>query len=154
MAGPGRAQRPERWVIDSSVIVKWFNPEEQDHQLAIAVRDSHINELTMGVIPDLAMYEVVNALRHNSQYDAQEVAAAVAEMGTLGLDIVPFQLDILLRASELAFDMGATVYDCYFAALAEHLDVPLVTADEKMMRQLRDHPWMLPLRTAVRGFDQ
>jgi predicted nucleic acid-binding protein len=40
---------------------------------------------------------------------------------------------MLARAGELAVDHRITIYDAVFAALADHLDCELVTADRKLI---------------------
>lgn len=42
------------------------------------------------------------------------------------------------RVLELAFASGCTAYDCEFIALAESLDVPLVTSDKKLLAAFGD----------------
>lgn len=39
------------------------------------------------------------------------------------------------KVLELARDSGCTAYDCEFVALAQELDVPLVTTDKQVLRE-------------------
>ncbi len=65
--------------------------------------------------------------------DAIEKAAA-AEAVMEGQD---FQVDSV-RVLVLAAESGCTAYDCEFVALAQDLDVPLVTTDQKLLSAFKD----------------
>ena len=51
------------YVLDASVILKWFL-EEENSEKAITLKDGHSRGEFLVVIPDLAIYEVANALRY------------------------------------------------------------------------------------------
>jgi len=39
-----------------------------------------------------------------------------------------------------------TIYDALYVGLAEQLGYPLIIADKRMIRQLKDHSILVPLR--------
>jgi predicted nucleic acid-binding protein len=51
-------------VVDASVAVKWF-VEEEFSDLALKLRDMHVNGLVDLVAPSLMPYEVLNALKYS-----------------------------------------------------------------------------------------
>lgn len=53
-------------VVDASVALKWF-VDEPDSAPALALRNAHIAGQSPLVAPDLLIYEVANALLHNSR---------------------------------------------------------------------------------------
>lgn len=53
------------------------------------------------------------------------------------LDVEP----VLLRAAELSSELLHPVYDCVYLAWAEQLQLPLVTADERLLNKLADTPF-------------
>jgi predicted nucleic acid-binding protein len=85
--------------------------------------------------PPLWRSEVRNALVGHMRWGGLQLATAVAAMG---------DAERLLRAGEeyvdsrrvleLAVASGRSAYDCEYIALAEHLDVPLVTADHALLQ--------------------
>jgi len=59
------------YVIDTSVVVKWFI-EEKDSNKAIKILEYYkLGELTI-VAPDLVIYEFVNVLRYNRSFSKTE----------------------------------------------------------------------------------
>jgi predicted nucleic acid-binding protein len=61
-------------------------------------------------------------------------------LAAMGAPLAPFDLlvaieDLRSRALEIAIDSGLTIYDCFYIALAEREDAPLITADERSLRR-------------------
>ena len=52
------------YVVDASVLVKWFlHEQEGDRDRALALRDLHISGRSTIYVPQLALLDVLNALR-------------------------------------------------------------------------------------------
>ena len=68
--------------------------------------------------------------------------AEVAEQDAADLVRLPLQVvsTAMLAASALALavEHGSTTYDAAYVALARHLSLPLVTADEKLVDRFAD----------------
>jgi len=60
------------FVLDSSVIIKWFN-QEQFTKDALSFREQLLNGETKIVVPDLLIYELSNALRYNPNFAENDV---------------------------------------------------------------------------------
>jgi predicted nucleic acid-binding protein len=125
--------RPPPVVIDASVAVKWFNPEESSGE-ALALRDDHLKARLMLAAPSLIVFEVVNALRYNEEVGSDDVRQAVGDFIDLQVALVAPDRPWLDRAVQIAFQSGVTIYDASYIALAEHLRARLYTADEKMLK--------------------
>lgn len=54
-------------LLDASVILKWFL-DEPDSDKAKIIKDNHVNGKFTIVIPDIAIYEIANALRYEPDY--------------------------------------------------------------------------------------
>lgn len=130
-------------VLDSSVLLKWFRPEEPLAEAAQALRRAYVEERLELVIPDLALYEVANVLR----YRGPESAAQQALDSLLELRIPLHRLDLqtLHAATEAAFRDQVTVYDAVFLAVAERLHWYLVTADRPFYHAIHRRPRVLHL---------
>lgn len=128
-------ERHKEVVLDASVAVKWFS-EEEETDLAVALRDEHIKGHLTIVSPDLLLYEVSNALRYNPSFGHTDVKEAVKSIFDLDLDLVPPNEEVFERASSRAFEFGITVYDGCYVALAELMGIELVTADEKLHQKM------------------
>ncbi len=136
---------PTTFLLDSSVLVKWFSPEA-DHLLARRLRQEYLEGACELIIPDLALYEVGNALCYSGCFAATEIALHVLSIVEMELTILPLQLSVLEAAIELSLARGIAVYDGYFVTLAEATGTTCVTADEKLYRKVQDLEFVRLLR--------
>lgn len=116
------------YVLDASVVVKWFLPEpwsEAARRLRRADLECHS--------PDLLLLETCNALwKHVVRGNLD---ASVAKEAVEALAVAPISLwgvhPFFTDAFELAHETGRSVYDCTYLALAIRRGLPLVTADRR-----------------------
>lgn len=131
-------ERLKAAVVDSSVLLKWFRPDEPHAEAARAIRQAYLDERIELTIPDLAAYEVANVMR----YRASEKVAAQAAETLFDLRIPIYRLDhqLLQRVVQTAVQYETTVYDATFLAVAEILHLQLVTADKSFYHAVQRHP--------------
>jgi len=132
------------FVIDTSVAVKWFSQEEGTPQ-ALALRRGLFSLEWRLLAPDLLLYELANALRFHPRFETEDAKKALSSVFDLGVEFVPANNELVGRATDLAFRFQTTVYDSCFLALADLLELPLVTADEKLIAQAGDFPQIIRL---------
>lgn len=123
-------------VVDTSVAVKWFRGRDSEPNAdpAAALLDAHLEGRILLVAPDLLLYELGSALARASEVADREKEAAVVAAGALGLRLLPAAAAAPAAAMRIALRDGLTFYDACFVALAEALDVELVTADRRLAR--------------------
>lgn len=129
---------PETFAVDASVGVKLFleesGSEEAERLFALLGRDPpHVI-----AVPDLFFIECANVFRsrvHRRLMTAEQARQAFAILRTLPLQTVSSP-EVTPAALDLALALGLSVYDGTYAALAERLGVPLVTADGRLVRKL------------------
>jgi len=118
-------------VIDASVAVKWFVPEE-GHESARALLD-HRDAL---IAPDWLLAEVANVFwkqQRRGQIDpplAQEVLNILPGL----LDLVPATI-LINEAFKIAHTIDHPVYDCIYLALTREQAATLVTDDRGLIRK-------------------
>lgn len=135
------------YVVDASVLVKWFlHQQEADRDRALALRDLHISGRSTIYIPPLALLEVLNALRFSPKAKEEDGELAVEALRDLHLETKPPEFDLMRKANAIAWAYKITIYDALYVALAEQLGYPLITADEVMVKKLKGHSIVLPLR--------
>ncbi len=138
-----------KYILDSSVAFKW-ELTETDSDKADALRQDFRSAIHELLAPDIFNIEVSHALTRAER----QGRIAVGEARKLFLDILttppsflPFQ-PLLLRAIDISSAMRIGVYDCVYVALAELEQCELVTADDKLLINVRGHfPFVRHIRS-------
>jgi predicted nucleic acid-binding protein len=120
------------FVVDASVAIKWFVDEPGSAGAARLLRHSL-------AAPDLLAPECANILwkkvaRAELSLDEAEVIALALEGAAI--TIHPTRRH-LAAATRLACELGCPAYDCFYLALAQELQQPLVTADLRLVNRIR-----------------
>ena len=128
-------------ILDSSVIVKWLNRDNEEH---LKQADKILQDLQSGKItvfsPELAKYEIGNALLKKGLNPHQ----AFHSLGTvygLPIQFVPETENLSSKTYDSAYevkfhkDKKFTYYDASFIALAKQEKAILVTDNPKHQRQ-------------------
>lgn len=136
---------PLKYVVDASIIVKWFSRFEQDVENSEKLLNSHIEGASMLVSSSLVLYEVCNALRFNPNFGEKDVSRAVTNLLKLELELVDFS-EVFGPAIELAFSHDITIYDAAYIAVSRTHHIPLITADYKLLAKIKDLPLVVPLK--------
>lgn len=121
-------------VVDTSVVVKWYLPE-QHHEAARALRDTYLEGEIDLFAPELLPFEAINALRYSGQFDPDQLTAAAQSLSEYGIDFVSFRN--AGSVADIATDLDITVYDAAYVALAERLDTTAYTADETLLDDIQ-----------------
>jgi predicted nucleic acid-binding protein len=132
----------ERVLVDASVAVKWV-VQEPGSEAAVLLLDRRL------VAPDLSCAECANILwkkvvRRELTPDEADVAAQALEGADV--EILPTRPH-LAAATVLAARIEHSAYDCVYLVAAERADVMMVTADERLVRKLRQSAHSLGERT-------
>lgn len=134
------------YVLDASVLVKWFlHKEEADRDRALALRELHISGRSIIFVPQLALLEVLNAIRFAPKAKEEDGETALEALRDLHLEIKPPDYDVLRKSNAVAWAYKITIYDALYVALAEQMGYPFITADEAMIRKLTGHSIVVPL---------
>jgi predicted nucleic acid-binding protein len=132
-------------LLDTSVAVKWFVTEE-DSQRALDLQQAHIRDDLQLHAPDILLMESANALRY-AGLSEERILQNLETVPALGVEINPFSIDVLNSAVSLSLEHDLAVYDAYFLALAQAMEIPLITADRKMLSRLTAEDGALSLQT-------
>jgi predicted nucleic acid-binding protein len=127
-----------KYVLDASVAVKWVLTEP-DSPKAVALRDEfrkHLHEL---LAADAFLSEVAHSLTRAERkgiLKQGEAAGLIADILSTPPDLHPVR-PLLARAVEISSQMRVGYYDCLYVALAEREKCELITADDKLVTNLR-----------------
>ncbi|MBS0569784.1 MAG: type II toxin-antitoxin system VapC family toxin [Proteobacteria bacterium] len=129
--------RPLRAVVDASVAVKLFVPENlsaEAHSLFATFASNPQAEL---FVPGLFFIECANVFwkwrRHG--YPASAAAGHLDDLRRLDLTVIPTQA-LAAPALHIAFEHDVTTYDACYVAAAAQLGAPFLTADRKLVAAL------------------
>jgi len=131
-------------VIDASVVLRGFFPDEEGREKAQAVIRAYAQGEIELLAPTLLPYEVTNAVLQavrRSRIDLEkgmEILTAFQELG------IPTREVLWRRAFQLAHDYDRSAYDGAYLALAEETGSNLVTGDLRLYNAVKDHlSWVL-----------
>ncbi len=119
------------YVLDASVLVKWF-VEESDTAQALSLKTAHLEGICEIASLDFALLEVANALQRSKKFSAAEIKRCCDEIFALELDIIAVLPGLLHPTVELADRWNLTIYDAAYLALARELGAQLITADRML----------------------
>jgi predicted nucleic acid-binding protein len=127
-------------VVDASVGIKLFLVEDLSER-ADALFD-HLTDAPPArfYVPDLFFVECTNILwKYVRRFDYPAAVAAqdVSDLVRLPLQVVSTAV-LAGAALAMAVEHGSTAYDAAYVALARHLSLPLVTADEALVRRFAE----------------
>jgi len=126
-------------VVDASVAIKLFVLEESSEQADTLFEQLASDPPVRFYVPDLLFIECANILWkyvRNYGYPAENARQDVVDLQALALRSVS-TADLLVPALELAMAQDITTYDACYAALADQLHLPLITADMTLARKLQ-----------------
>ena len=66
---------PDSFVVDASVVAKWFNKGESNEEEALALRNAWIERKVELCSPSLLIYEVCNSIWKNPNIDKDKATS-------------------------------------------------------------------------------
>jgi len=129
-------------ILDASVLLKWFFPDETLQKEALKLQKQWYDEKVQVHAPALLSYEICNGIQiarrrgRITRIEAEELLASFCALHILYYHA----LEILPHALKMAEEYGVSTYDATYVALAEVLEIPFVTADERLAKKLASLP--------------
>jgi len=129
-------------VIDASVAIKWYVPEQHQEQALKLLALARSGDVEFH-IPDLIYCEAASVLWKRVRLgEITEAESAAIAPALLDVPKIVHPSAILLpSALKTACLAGRSTYDCFYLALAEFLGANLITADMKLFNALAGTPW-------------
>lgn len=127
-------------VVDASVGIKLFLVEPLSDRADVLFDHLTDDPPSRFYVPDLFFIECTNILwkyARRFDYPADAARQDVADLTQLPLRVVSTAA-LADEALALAIQHGSTAYDSAYVALARQLSLPLVTADEALVRRFAD----------------
>ena len=128
------------YVVDASVGVKAFVVEDDSDIVIHLFEQLTADPPAQLYVPNLFYIECTNILWkyvRRFDYPPENARQDVIDLRALALISVSTE-DLIESALDLALKYEITAYDASYVALADHLGLPLITADTALIRQLAD----------------
>jgi predicted nucleic acid-binding protein len=133
-----------RYVLDASVAIKWVLPEVDQDRATLVRERARRGDLEL-IAPDHFPVEVAHALtkaQRRGLIRDPEVWCRLSDVLRYGPELHP-SLPLLFPATAIAVAARIGVHDCLYVALAEREGCELLTADDRLRRNLPGRPIML-----------
>jgi len=137
-------------VLDASVILKWFLIEE-NRDIALTLLDRHINEDEQIAIPELLYYEFGNIMALKTELLEDKIIEAITFLYRLDLKVISLSQHECIEAIRLSRLYKISVYDASYVVLSNSLGVPFITADEKLVRKMKNAPFVKTLNNYLKA---
>jgi predicted nucleic acid-binding protein len=128
---------PVSCVVDASVAIKLVVSETDSPQAHALFAPLSGDPAARFIVPDLFFVECGNILWKKvkrGEFHEPEALAKLAMLSSLPLELRSSK-DLMERALRLAIHCDATAYDALYVATADHLTLPLITADDKLVKK-------------------
>jgi predicted nucleic acid-binding protein len=153
---------PLRLVVDASVGIKLFLREPLSERAEALFAHLAAEPPAQFYVPDLFFVECANILCKYVRrfgYPAENAGQNVGDLQRLKLRSVS-TAELIVDALHVGMEHNLSAYDASYVALAQRLQVPLITADERLATALRgtqyDAQWLgeFPPATPVSSTDE
>ena len=125
----------QQFVVDASIVVKWFISEKYS-ELALKFRNSFIDGQFSLFSPSLLHYEVLNALKYSNLFNNTELEMAATSLENYGIIPVPLNGSYAKKVVGLAKIFDLSIYDAAYVGLADILDIQAYSADQKLVNKV------------------
>ena len=135
--------KPVKFVVDASVALKWFIPEEYSDASLLLLKNAYPL-----FAPDLIFSELGNVLwkkTRNRDIDKRVANTIINAFLEFPIKIYSSAL-LMISAYELAEKFNSTVYDCMYLACAITEECPLVTADKRFFNEIKKSTFQKNIR--------
>ena len=121
-------------LIDASVILKWYLPDEEFGEKALMILNQHVNEEIEILAPTILPYEVLNALivaERMGRIDKEVTEKSFNAFLKLDIGLLdPFR--DYRNVLSLARSFSKSVYDAAYLSLAMQKKTDFVTGDKRL----------------------
>lgn len=131
------AKKIKEFVIDASVVVKWFSREPNHERAKNLLKKLENREIDL-FTSDLLFYEVGNALFRGKKLKAAEINEALFLLREIPINFLGLDPGRIETSTALMERYNLTFYDAIYAALAKEFNAPLISANPKDHKKIKE----------------
>ena len=127
-------------VVDASVVIPWFHAADEPYRSQCSqLAEDFKRKILRLVVPELFLYEMSNfvATRKDVRPEMWEDLRWIIDMD---FEVHRFEKTEILEVTATAIQQGLTAYDASYFLTAELLDLPLYSADERLVKAWGKRP--------------
>jgi len=124
---------PESYVVDASVVSKWFNRGETEEEQATLLREAWADRRVKLFAPSLMLFEVANSIWKNPGTPDDLARSLVKTAKNLSPTLINPSARTVGLAMLIARKTKITFYDAIYLAVAKSLSLRLISADGKQL---------------------
>jgi len=122
----------ETYVVDTSVVVKWFNQQNESKvEIAHEIYKDMLDNVILLIVPSLIIIEIINALKKGKHMPVEAIKKSVNDLFSLPLIIKEPSQAILEQTAEIMETYNIAAYDALFVATAKDENCKLISDDNK-----------------------
>ncbi len=138
-----------QYALDTSILLRWFSLlHDADADRALRLREEHQEDRIELAVLDTALCELSHILKEASHYNQTDVTDALASLEYMHIKIVPYDMPLAQRATQIAFEHDISVPAAGFVALGACLRCQAITCDRLLYAKIASLPWTLLLGNA------
>src|SRR4030066_2304857 len=128
----------EIFVLDSSVIFKWFYSENESGTEAARILYEKATLKNFYILsPELLIYELLNVFRFRTNISEKLLEDIIREITNI-LIFPKLDQRSYIRAYGISRKIEASIYDCIYIAMSEIYKAPLITADKRLYESVKN----------------
>lgn len=120
-------------ALDASVWLSRILRTDVNRPLARTWMSNHVQKGGTFVAPHLLLVETVAAVRRVTQSEPDARQALTELLTFTYLHLLPMDRRLVEEAAEIAISLGLRSGDSFYVAVAQQLNVPLVTFDQEQL---------------------
>lgn len=125
-------------VVDANIVVKWYR-EESDSRQALLFRQLVLKQEHTAIVPFLLFVEAINVLVMRYHLPYQALKLVITDLTNFPCEIVPYSHPLLGLAAHSSLQHRLAIYDGIYLALAQHLNIKLLSQDDKVIDAAPKH---------------
>ena len=139
-----------RFALDTSVMLHWFNnSNDADTDLALRLREEHLNESVQLQVLDQSIYELMHVLKENPKFRQDHITSALDSLEYMHIGVVSYSHELARHSAQIATEHDISIYASCFVALGTHLRCQAITSDERLYQKVASNPWTILLANLV-----